>query len=74
MENNETEVINIGASAYRLYNWMKDIWTKKDGMEYKRQKDRQIKKDVFESLKSIWMDQKYSKDMKRARNNGWKEQ
>ena len=70
MENNETEVINIGASAYRLYNWMKDIWTKKDGMEYKRQKDRQIKKDVFESLKRIWMDQKYSKDMKRARNNG----
>ena len=70
MENNETEVINIGASAYRLYNWKKDIWTKKDGMEYKRQKDRQIKKDVFESLKRIWMDQKYSKDMKRARNNG----
>ena len=70
MENNETEVINIGASAYRLYSWKKDIWTKKDGMEYKRQKDRQIKKDVFESLKRIWMDQKYSKDMKRARNNG----
>ena len=70
MENNETEVINIGASAYRLYSWKKDIWTKKDEMEYKRQKDRQIKKDVFESLKRIWMDQKYSKDMKRARNNG----
>ena len=42
MENNETEVINIGASAYRLYSWKKDIWTKKDEMEYKRQKDRQI--------------------------------
>ena len=70
MENNETEVINIGASAYRLYSWKKDTWTKKDEMEYKRQKDRQIKKDVFESLKRIWMDQKYSKDMKRARNNG----
>ena len=42
MENNEAEVINIGASAYRLYSWKKDIWTKKDEMEYKRQKDRQI--------------------------------
>ena len=42
MENNETEVINIGASAYRLYSW------KKGGTEYKRQRDRQIIKDVLE--------------------------